>query len=46
VPDIIGFRNKLIHDYPDVEDAQMWKMIHDDIPLLLAEVRALLPPAP
>jgi len=46
VPEIIGFRNKLIHEYPDIEDAQVWKMIQDDIPRLLAEVRALLPPAP
>jgi len=23
VPEIIGFRNKLIHEYPDIEDAQV-----------------------
>src|SRR5689334_14177406 len=43
---IIGFRNKLVHDYPDIDANEVWRIIHDDLPLLLAEVRALLPPAP
>ncbi len=43
VPDIIGFRNKLVHDYPEIEDAQVWKIIREQIPLLLSEVRSLLP---
>src|SRR3954447_6031086 len=46
VPDIIAFRNRLIHDYPQIDDDDVWRIIHDDLPRLLAEVRALLPPAP
>ena len=43
VPRIIGFRNKLIHEYPDVDSATVWQIIQTDLPRLLAEVRALLP---
>jgi uncharacterized protein with HEPN domain len=46
VPEIIGFRNKLVHDYPEIKDEQVWKIVCEKVPLLLAEVRALLPPAP
>lgn len=45
VSQIIGFRNKLVHQYPDIEDAQVWKIVGEQIPLLLSEVRALLPPS-
>ena len=43
---IIGFRNKIIHEYPDIDSNEVWRIIRDDLPLLLAEVRALLPPTP
>src|ERR1043165_4219879 len=43
---IVGFRNKLVHEYPDIESEEVWRIITQDLPLLLAEVRALLPPAP
>lgn len=46
VPKIIGFRNQLIHNYPEIEDTDVWDIIRNQVPLLLAEVRALLPPAP
>ena len=46
VPDIIGFRNKLIHEYPEIDDAKVWDIIRNQVPLLLSQVRALLPPAP
>lgn len=45
VPDIIRFRNKLIHEYPEIDDAKVWDIVRNQIPLLLAEVRALLPPS-
>lgn len=41
-PLIIGFRNVLIHEYADVDDALVWDVLEDDLPKLLAEVRALL----
>lgn len=40
--DIIGFRNLLIHEYADVDDALVWGMLEADLPKLIAEVRALL----
>jgi uncharacterized protein with HEPN domain len=43
---IIGFRNKLVHEYPDVDSEEVWRIIQNDLPLLLSEVRALLPPSP
>ncbi len=42
VPGIVGFRNKLVHDYPAIDPDDVWKIVQDEIPLLLAEVRALL----
>lgn len=41
-PRIIGFRNVLIHEYADVDDALVWGMLEADVPKLIAEVRALL----
>ena len=44
--EIVGFRNILVHGYSLIEDDRVWGAIHDDLPLLIAEVRALLPAAP
>lgn len=41
---ISGFRNRIVHDYPNTDVDVVWHIITDDLPLLLAEVRALLPP--
>ena len=39
---IIGFRNFLVHNYRDVNHEEMWQSATVHLPLLLAEVRALL----
>lgn len=44
VPRIVGLRHRLVHDYPNIDSDEVWRIIHEDVPLLLAEVRALLPP--
>jgi len=44
--DIVDFRNMLVHGYGRIEDDRVWGAIHDKLPLLLSQVRALLPPAP
>ena len=41
-PRIIGFRNVLIHEYADVDDALVWGILEADLPKLIGEVRALL----
>ncbi|MCR6496080.1 DUF86 domain-containing protein [Thermomonas sp. S9] len=45
IPDhrrIIAFRNILIHGYADVDDALAWDIVQTRLPLLLAQVEALL----
>ena len=44
VPGIIGFRNQLIHNYPAIDAEEVWEIVKHEVPRLLAEVRALLPP--
>src|SRR5436190_11183754 len=42
---IVNFRNLLVHQYSLVDDEYVWGLLQRDLPRLLAEVRALLPPA-
>jgi uncharacterized protein with HEPN domain len=39
---IIAFRNLLIHGYDLIDDAQVWEVIRNDLPVLEREVVALL----
>jgi uncharacterized protein with HEPN domain len=39
---IIAFRNILIHGYDQLDDNLVWSVVQRDVPLLLAEVVALL----
>jgi len=41
-PGIIAFRNQIIHNYPRLRGETVWEIITTHLPLLLAEVRALL----
>jgi uncharacterized protein with HEPN domain len=41
-PRIIGFRNILIHNYPDIENNAVWVIVQREIPILLHRVRAIL----
>jgi uncharacterized protein with HEPN domain len=43
---IIDFRNILVHDYATVYDEGVWRIVRDDLPVLLSEVRTLLAEAP
>ena len=40
--DIIAFRNVIIHEYPDINDDEVWEKIAVDLPTLASEVDALL----
>lgn len=39
---IIGFRNQLIHGYPDILHETVWGVLHGSLPTLRAEVDRLL----
>ena len=39
---IIAFRNRLIHGYDLLDDALVWDTVSNEVPVLLAEVEALL----
>jgi uncharacterized protein with HEPN domain len=39
---IIGFRNRLIHDYEETATAIVWAIALDDVPRMHAKVKALL----
>ncbi|MBX2899180.1 MAG: DUF86 domain-containing protein [Cyclobacteriaceae bacterium] len=41
-PEIIAFRNRVIHAYDAVDDNLVWKVIMMDIPVLQKEVLALI----
>jgi uncharacterized protein with HEPN domain len=39
---IVGFRNQIVHNYPDINYDKVWDVLQTDLPRLLAEVRTLL----
>lgn len=39
---IVAFRNLLIHGYDMIDDAQVWSIIVESVPVLLGEVLELL----
>ncbi|MEJ2653291.1 MAG: DUF86 domain-containing protein [Gammaproteobacteria bacterium] len=41
---IIGQRNILAHEYGQIDHALLYKTAVDDIPMLVAQIRAILPP--
>lgn len=41
-PQIIGFRNRLIHGYDAVDDQIVWDVVQNKLPLLKQEVEELL----
>jgi uncharacterized protein with HEPN domain len=42
--EIVAFRNLLVHNYSSIRNDKMWIAITIELPLLLSEVRSLLPP--
>lgn len=41
-PSIISMRNKLIHDYFEVDLHQVWLVIQNDLPLLKKQMKVIL----
>jgi uncharacterized protein with HEPN domain len=42
--DIIGMRNRLIHDYTEVRLDIVWAVLQDELPGLIAALEPLIPP--
>jgi uncharacterized protein with HEPN domain len=42
--EIIGMRNRIIHEYSRVDYAIVWQVIKLDLPILIAELEKILPP--
>jgi uncharacterized protein with HEPN domain len=43
-PEIIGLRNRLVHDYRGIDLELVWETIAQDIEPLLAAIEPLIPP--
>lgn len=41
--EIIGMRNRLIHEYFRVNVDAVWDTIHDDLPILIRQIEPLVP---
>ena len=39
---IVGMRNLVIHQYPEVDVAVIWDTVHQDLPLLIALIEPLV----
>ena len=39
---IVGFRNRLVHEYPQIDDEAVYSIAKHDVPILRAECGALL----
>ena len=44
--EIIGMRNRLVHGYFAVRLDRVWRTVQDDLPPLIAQIEALVPPEP
>jgi uncharacterized protein with HEPN domain len=43
LPEIIAFRNILIHGYAAIDRARVWRVVEEDLPGLRAALKELLP---
>jgi uncharacterized protein with HEPN domain len=43
---IIGFRNRLVHDYRNINLKVVWEVVQHELPGLIVELERLLPPEP
>ncbi|WKZ50022.1 MAG: DUF86 domain-containing protein [Anaerolineales bacterium] len=41
--EMIGMRNRLIHEYFRVNATAVWDTIHDDLPILVQQIEPLVP---
>ena len=43
---IVGLRNKIVHDYDDVNLDSVWTVVSTDLPALVSTLNAIVPPEP
>jgi uncharacterized protein with HEPN domain len=43
---IVGLRNLIAHGYDRVDDERVWRLAIEEVPVLVGQLRALVPPAP
>lgn len=41
---IVGMRNRLVHGYFDVDLRRLWETVQQDIPRLIPQLEAIVPP--
>lgn len=41
---IVGFRNRIVHVYFEVDLGVVWRVVKDDLPLLISRLEILVPP--
>ncbi len=42
--DIIGMRNRLVHDYSNIDLDEVWDVVSEDVPALISQLEGLIPP--
>jgi uncharacterized protein with HEPN domain len=40
--DITGMRHKVVHDYLGVDDDIVWRVVTDDLPILIRDIEAIV----
>ncbi len=41
--DMVGLRNRLIHEYFRIDFGAVWDTIHEDLPVLIKQIEPLIP---
>ena len=42
--DILGMRNRLVHEYGRIQMEKVWETVVDDVPALIRQIEPLVPP--
>ena len=41
---IVGFRNRIVHAYFEIDLGVVWRIVRDDLPVLISQLEPLVPP--